>query len=934
MIRIIIHYRLVFGILFLALCVSGVNGQSNQKSIRTLRLAFHVFNDDGGQGNFQSDSSSHQAFLERLPLWINHKMENLDTLKPEVSSGYVKSMNLQIHVDTTIYHNDTYAWDCSDSLDSEYMRRVYVDMDTNMTYRQKHQTLHIFFGGNYPILGGHVSLPGTKRLIAMRGVFSNFQHLGSDRAIFQCGRNLFHEIGHALGLEHNFQGGPSGDQCDICNDNGCPLEGTSNNLMDYWPTYGRAISECQLEIINTHLAGELGDISDVLINDSCYLDSEGGFSTLTDYLLISDTRYLHESLIIEAGGVLEVTACLSVPDNRFIRVMPGGKLVIDGGLITNLCGDLWRGIELIGNSDMGTPAEVRMENDAQIAHAHVGLRILGFSSISVSNAEFHNCIRSIVIENHSQEQLALSGISFVADNKYHHSEEGFGLINFLELEDSRLQIHGCLFTNNDQYRSLSPTNSGTGISSVTSNLNCFGNVFQFLSTGLIVRNTEDSCQSNVSNCQFDFCLVGIHDFQAPFINIEHSSFTINRFSELYSIGVLAEEPGWVNIHDCTFSSDYGGGDLVGYLQIEGRGGTQYLSGNRFDLLGWGIIQLAGDNEPVWPDMLWNHAYSQMNTSGMGLVLNTNQFWLVDKNYTLMEEGGQGLVDIGIELVQRLTRTEEALAWPMGGLAVFNQFNSPALIQTNAEKSAPSYLDHNFFLNRSSNSLELQNLNVDSVSLQEIWTGVDFTVLSPNSNIQEWALAEELLIEKPFLLRSSAFRDEYLKGLDSWPVWALIRIIDISSQSDKFDEPLVYLVRNLADRQFTHIAEKSEVLYPGLRNGIRDSIVDYNQLSLPDNMFIPRLPEASIGGDIGFSIYPNPVQESLFVHPDGLSGLSKSMDVTYEIYSVEGKLIKSGNIQSIMDFVIPVSSIPAGIYSICLRDVKRFYGMRKFIILHP
>ncbi|MEA1877135.1 MAG: T9SS type A sorting domain-containing protein, partial [Bacteroidota bacterium] len=278
--------------------------------------------------------------------------------------------------------------------------------------------------------------------------------------------------------------------------------------------------------------------------------------------------------------------------------------------------------------------------------------------------------------------------------------------------------------------------------------------------------------------------------------------------------------------------------------------------------------------------------------------------------------------------------EEALNWSIGGLAVFDQVNPLALIKSKGKKSSSTGLAYNFFLNRASNELGLQNQNVDTVYLQNIWLSAYFPVLLPNSNVQEWVVAEKLLIENPFLLRSSAFRDEYLINLNGWPRWALDRLIEISSQSDLLDEPLVQLIRNRADRQFSQINDSIGNSYPGLRNGIRNSVAEYNHLSLPDDLFIPRLPNVDPGENAGFRIYPNPVQENLFIHPEELQGLSKIFELTYEINSISGQSVKVGKVQSLVDFVIPVSHFPAGIYTICLRDVKRFYGTRKFIILRP
>ncbi len=328
------------GQLFVVLLIQGTLSFVHcQNKISTLRIAYHILQDDNGWGNFQCDSTRHMQFLNDITSWINFKVIHLDSLKPSFSSAFVPTMNIRLFVDTVYFHQDSYAWDCGERIDSEYMRKLYVDQDSTLSYQQKYQTLPVFIGGNYPRVGGHNSIPGDKRYIAMRGLFNEYLQKDYNQAVFECARNLLHEIGHSLGLSHNFQGGEHGSQCDECEDNGCPQEGSSNNIMDYWPSYGHALSVCQLNIINSYLAGNQGNIADVIVNDSCYVNRNAGPLVLSDQkMVIDDTTYFHQSINIINGGVLELKSYLSLPDGASIDIYPGGELHITGGTIGNLCG--------------------------------------------------------------------------------------------------------------------------------------------------------------------------------------------------------------------------------------------------------------------------------------------------------------------------------------------------------------------------------------------------------------------------------------------------------------------------------------------------------------------------------------------------------------------------------------------------------------------
>ncbi|MEM7375105.1 MAG: T9SS type A sorting domain-containing protein [Bacteroidota bacterium] len=68
-----------------------------------------------------------------------------------------------------------------------------------------------------------------------------------------------------------------------------------------------------------------------------------------DHEIWADDRNLTGNLRIESGAVLTLTGTLNMPVNGRILVERGGKLVIDGGVITNRCGKTWYGIEVYGD---------------------------------------------------------------------------------------------------------------------------------------------------------------------------------------------------------------------------------------------------------------------------------------------------------------------------------------------------------------------------------------------------------------------------------------------------------------------------------------------------------------------------------------------------------------------------------------------------------
>jgi hypothetical protein len=82
---------------------------------------------------------------------------------------------------------------------------------------------------------------------------------------------------------------------------------------------------------------------------------------------------------VDSGGVFNLYDTAKMGDLSRIIVRPGGKLVVDGGTITSACsGEMWQGIEVVGNPDKRQIPQwqgvVELKNGATIENAHCAIR--------------------------------------------------------------------------------------------------------------------------------------------------------------------------------------------------------------------------------------------------------------------------------------------------------------------------------------------------------------------------------------------------------------------------------------------------------------------------------------------------------------------------------------------------------------------------------
>ena len=183
-----------------------------------------------------------------------------------------------------------------------------------------------------------------------------------------------HEIGHTLGLSHTWR---TDDGCDDTPKNpGCwgpndpPCNGiNSNNMMDY-NTCQCAISPCQLGKIHANFNMTGSRQRAVLQEKWCDYDPYNRAHIARNTTVTFQGYHdLNSDVVIEEGATLIVRCRLALPADARIIVRPGGTLIIDGGTITNICGEEWEGIEVWESIKYGIKGEVKVARGGTVENA-------------------------------------------------------------------------------------------------------------------------------------------------------------------------------------------------------------------------------------------------------------------------------------------------------------------------------------------------------------------------------------------------------------------------------------------------------------------------------------------------------------------------------------------------------------------------------------
>ena len=416
-------------------------------SVLEVKINFHFFRNDDGTGIYQPSDS---GLIDTAMQWLNHIFKNLEppTLPTPNLVDTIVDSKIAFKLTGVYYHDVSYYY-------NNYSYSVYDIYGVN-----KGSEINIFF-----YLNPAFENPGG-------WAFSDciFMHnIPKDRvSLWANTQMLGHELGHSLGLPHTWN--DSFDDTFYPDDNltgaQCNNYDVSNNIMGY-NACRNYLSPKQLGRMHY---GILSNPSRMKIL-TCFPDNSDTSLHITKDTVFDHSAYFNKSLIIDSGKTLTVACNLYFTKESRLIVCPGGKLVVDGGTLTSACpGEMWQGIEVVGDRTKRQLAQyqgiVELRNGATIENAHCGIRtgLQGDASyattggiIRAEDAYFINNRRSVEFlsyTNHAlngsvtNNQSYFTGCSFTVNDDNLFSQGNGQFIDHVTLwEVKGIAFNGCTFEN-------------------------------------------------------------------------------------------------------------------------------------------------------------------------------------------------------------------------------------------------------------------------------------------------------------------------------------------------------------------------------------------------------------------------------------------------------------------------------------------------------
>ncbi len=514
-----------------------------------VKLNFHFFRNDDGSGDYQPADS---LKINQMIQWLNaiYKYLGPPTIAPATLTDTIYDSKIQFVLKGVYYHNSSQYYNATANTNTN---DFYIYYGTNKT-----SEINVFFYKNskYVVGGGCAS---ANYVLMHNQIIENYA----------TAQLLAHELGHSLGLDHTWYG--QFDDTYYPDDNKawvqCNNIDISNNIMGY--------NMCR----NYLSPKQMGHMHKCLITSSnrrnfIDVDSIDPDLHIDSSFTMNHAVFFNGNVIIDSGYTLNITCQVYCSQNARIIVRPGGKLIVDGGVLTSAGNIMWKGVIVEGNADSARlercQGTIILLNGAEISNALCGVNIQGGGIIKATSSGFTNNLQGVAMQEYNHAQVVSSYIplrktyfrncTFTINSNAFFSNS-FTHVSLIGIQDAAFV--SCSFT--DTRNNLYLDKLGTGIYAFHSSIETVDgndymftpvkNLFSGLGTGISVQNSYENT-SRISDCRFTNNSAGIHAVNADYLICRDNVFEIEH--PIYGIvgnthGIILEESTQYTIYNNLFS---------------------------------------------------------------------------------------------------------------------------------------------------------------------------------------------------------------------------------------------------------------------------------------------------------------------------------------------------------------------------------------------